>query len=77
VIGAYILIIPDVFAIGIFIMLASFACGFSIGKVTVLLSIGWWMYFIFLSNNPEMKNFRVRVFLGIFLLLSVIEAFML
>ncbi|MDD4238351.1 MAG: hypothetical protein PHT62_07330 [Desulfotomaculaceae bacterium] len=69
--------VPDIFFIGISIMLLSFAYGFSIGKITVLLAIGWWMYFMLLSKNPEVKNFKVRVALGIFLLITFIEFFIL
>lgn len=65
--------ISDIFIIGIAIMLLSFAFGFTIGKYTVLLAIVWWMYFILLSKKTEVKNFKVRVALGIFLLITFIE----
>lgn len=54
-------------------MLLSFAFGFTIGKYTVLLAIGWWMYFMLLSKKTEVKNLKVRAALGIFLLITFIE----
>jgi len=64
-----------VFSVGIFFMLLSFLSGFTIGKLIVFLPILWWLYFLSCSKRTDVKQTKVRMFLVVLLVLSLVEAF--
>ena len=65
----------DVLSIGIALMLFAFF-GISIGKILVFLPISWWLYFFFISKKPEFKKSTFRIAIGVMLLLTIIEAYL-
>ena len=61
-----------IIAIGITLMVFSFLSGFSVGGYLIFLALAWWTYFLFNYNNK-----KGRIAIGIFLALSLAEAYLL
>lgn len=62
----------DLIAIGITLMLLSFAAGLTVGGYIIFLAIAWWIYFLFAYHNT-----RGRIVIGILLALSLYESYFL